>query len=74
MPGNPLVRFDEGRVRRSPLAVTHSPTLRAPIQSHDRKGAVANPSSSPRPQILRFLTTFDEQVSCLQFAFSKNTM
>jgi hypothetical protein len=31
-------------------------------------------SSSLRPRILRFLTTFDEQVSCLQFAFSKNTM
>jgi len=31
-------------------------------------------SSSLRSQILGFLTTLNEQVSCLQFAFSKNTM
>jgi len=34
----------------------------------------SSPSSSPRPQNLRFLTTLCEQVLCLQFAFLKNTM
>ena len=36
--GNPHLRFDEGRVRRSHPAVTHSPTL--PVQYFGRTATV----------------------------------
>jgi hypothetical protein len=60
---------------KKPTLITEQTTV---THLKERDGSLdiipPSPSSSPRPQILRFLTTFGDQVLCLQFAFSKNTM